>query len=163
MQSHPLTALKVSTLLQTYFFIALKGSTLLQTCLLLGKQVCLQDADCMLAAYYTALPRPGQQPAYFTNPKQCPSVVNCCRHFGGTKLGTGGLARAYGGAARECLRRAEKVIFQRQAMLGMQVKRMHISLAYVPSCLQACCRPFASCLNLRRSRDSATSAEPVLV
>lgn len=44
-----------------------------------------------------------------------------CRHFGGTKLGTGGLARAYGGAARECLQLAEKETFQRQASVSMQV------------------------------------------
>ena len=31
------------------------------------------------------------------------------RHFGGTKLGAGGLVRAYGGAARECLQEAERV------------------------------------------------------
>ena len=31
------------------------------------------------------------------------------RWFGGTKLGAGGLVRAYGGAAAECLRRAERV------------------------------------------------------
>lgn len=28
------------------------------------------------------------------------------RHFGGIKLGTGGLVRAYGGTAAECLRNA---------------------------------------------------------
>jgi hypothetical protein len=32
------------------------------------------------------------------------------RYFGGIKLGTGGLARAYGNAARECLRAAPKMI-----------------------------------------------------
>lgn len=52
-------------------------------------------------------------------------LLNFCRHFGGTKLGTGGLARAYGGAARECLRLAEKVMFQRQATLCMQVTQIH--------------------------------------
>jgi uncharacterized YigZ family protein len=36
-------------------------------------------------------------------------VVLVIRWFGGIKLGTGGLARAYGGAAAECLRTAEKI------------------------------------------------------
>jgi len=35
-------------------------------------------------------------------------VVVVSRWFGGVKLGTGGLARAYGGSAAECLREAEK-------------------------------------------------------
>ncbi len=34
-------------------------------------------------------------------------MVVVTRYFGGTKLGTGGLARAYGGAANEALRTAE--------------------------------------------------------
>ena len=35
-------------------------------------------------------------------------VVVVTRWYGGIKLGVGGLVRAYGGAAAECLRRAEK-------------------------------------------------------
>lgn len=36
-------------------------------------------------------------------------AVVVTRYFGGIKLGAGGLARAYGGAAAECLRLAERV------------------------------------------------------
>lgn len=36
-------------------------------------------------------------------------VVVVTRWFGGVKLGTGGLARAYGGCAAQCLRQAKKV------------------------------------------------------
>ena len=36
-------------------------------------------------------------------------VVVVTRWFGGIKLGAGGLVRAYGGAAAECLRRAERI------------------------------------------------------
>ena len=35
-------------------------------------------------------------------------MVVVTRYFGGIKLGAGGLVRAYGGVAAECLRRAEK-------------------------------------------------------
>jgi len=37
------------------------------------------------------------------------AVVVVTRWYGGIKLGAGGLARAYGGTAAECLRQAEKV------------------------------------------------------
>ncbi|WP_242108085.1 IMPACT family protein [Luteimonas aquatica] len=37
------------------------------------------------------------------------AVVVVTRWYGGIKLGAGGLIRAYGGAAAECLRRAERV------------------------------------------------------
>ena len=43
-------------------------------------------------------------------------VVMVARYFGGTKLGRGGLIRAYGGCAAKCLRRAE-------------LMRMHPSMA----------------------------------
>ena len=67
-------------------------------------------------------------------------MLSCCRHFGGTKLGTGGLARAYGGAARECLRSAEKVVFQRQATLCMQVKiHYNLKICMCTGWLEALC------------------------
>ena len=36
-------------------------------------------------------------------------AVLVVRHFGGIKLGSGGLVRAYGGCAAECLRTATKI------------------------------------------------------
>lgn len=41
-------------------------------------------------------------------------VVLVIRWFGGIKLGTGGLARAYGGTAAECLRVADKVVLREE-------------------------------------------------
>lgn len=37
-------------------------------------------------------------------------MVVITRYFGGIKLGAGGLIRAYGGVARNCLRNAETVV-----------------------------------------------------
>ena len=44
-------------------------------------------------------------------------VVVVTRYFGGVKLGAGGLARAYGGVAAECLRRARILEIQPQRRL----------------------------------------------
>lgn len=44
-------------------------------------------------------------------------VVVVTRYFGGIKLGAGGLARAYGGVASECLRRAPVLELQPQKRL----------------------------------------------
>src|SRR3546814_18600171 len=47
-------------------------------------------------------------------------VVVVTRWFGGIKLGAGGLVRAYGGTAAECLRRAERV-----ALVDMRELDLH--------------------------------------
>jgi uncharacterized YigZ family protein len=48
------------------------------------------------------------------------AVVVVTRWFGGVKLGAGGLVRAYGGAAAECLRTAVRVPIVAMAKLGMR-------------------------------------------
>jgi uncharacterized YigZ family protein len=53
-------------------------------------------------------------------------VVVVTRWYGGIKLGTGGLARAYGGSAAECLRLAE-----RRAIVPMARLSLHCSFADV--------------------------------
>ena len=47
-------------------------------------------------------------------------MVVVTRWYGGIKLGAGGLVRAYGGAAAECLRQAE-----RRPLVAMQALTMH--------------------------------------
>ena len=47
------------------------------------------------------------------------AVVMVTRWYGGIKLGAGGLARAYGGTAAECLRLAERVPIVMMARLGV--------------------------------------------
>ncbi len=46
-------------------------------------------------------------------------VVVVTRWYGGIKLGAGGLVRAYGGTAAECLRRAERVPIVMMATLAL--------------------------------------------
>lgn len=53
-------------------------------------------------------------------------MVVVARWFGGTRLGVGGLVRAYGGVAAECLRTAQRVPIIPQAEL-------HISCAFADS------------------------------
>ncbi|KAJ0781225.1 putative ribosomal protein S5 domain 2-type [Helianthus annuus] len=43
------------------------------------------------------------------------------RHFGGIKLGTGGLVRAYGGVAAECLKNAPTRLIKSQVPMGVEV------------------------------------------
>jgi uncharacterized YigZ family protein len=47
-------------------------------------------------------------------------VVVVTRWYGGIKLGAGGLARAYGGTAAECLRLAERVLIVTMVRLGVR-------------------------------------------
>ncbi len=61
-------------------------------------------------------------------------IVVVTRWFGGIKLGAGGLVRAYGGAAAECLRRAERraLIPMREVALSSpfdELGHVHAALA----------------------------------
>ncbi len=53
----------------------------------------------------------------------CDTVVAVARYFGGVKLGTGGLTRAYGGVAAAALALAPR----REVLLG---RRFHLDLGY---------------------------------
>ncbi|XP_055832028.1 uncharacterized protein LOC129900958 [Solanum dulcamara] len=48
-------------------------------------------------------------------------MVVIIRHFGGIKLGTGGLVRAYGGVAAECLRNAPTCLIKSKVPMGLEV------------------------------------------
>ncbi|KAJ1268884.1 hypothetical protein BS78_07G167000 [Paspalum vaginatum] len=48
-------------------------------------------------------------------------MVVVIRYFGGIKLGTGGLVRAYGGVASECLKDAPTCLMKPKARVGMEV------------------------------------------
>ncbi|XP_072983024.1 uncharacterized protein [Typha latifolia] len=48
-------------------------------------------------------------------------MVVVIRYFGGIKLGTGGLVRAYGGVALECLKGASTCLVKPKAPIGMEV------------------------------------------
>ena len=56
---------------------------------------------------------------------QCMVIVT--RYFGGTKLGIGGLIRAYGGTAAQCLDQAEIVEIKPMATLRIRVPFEHVS------------------------------------
>ena len=63
-------------------------------------------------------------------------VVVVTRWYGGIKLGAGGLVRAYGGSAAECLRRAERV-----PLVVMRVLELHApfdDIGAVHSALAGC-------------------------
>ena len=50
------------------------------------------------------------------------------RWYGGIKLGAGGLVRAYGGTAAECLRRAERLPIVAMARLGVRCDFAELAL-----------------------------------
>jgi uncharacterized YigZ family protein len=57
-------------------------------------------------------------------------VVGVIRYFGGTKLGAGGLMRAYGGAAAEALRTAERTLESPRIQIMAAVGFEHVSVLY---------------------------------
>lgn len=57
-------------------------------------------------------------------------VVGVIRYFGGTKLGTGGLVRAYGGTAAEALRQADRKTESPRVELIAEVAFEHMGSLY---------------------------------
>ena len=57
-------------------------------------------------------------------------MVVVVRYYGGVKLGTGGLVRAYGGTAAECLRAAPRLTVRPRQTLTVSVPFEHLSALY---------------------------------
>lgn len=57
-------------------------------------------------------------------------MVVVVRYYGGVKLGTGGLVRAYGGTAAECLRTAAQVQVRPRVTVRVSVGFEHLSTLY---------------------------------
>ncbi|MBI2396420.1 MAG: YigZ family protein [Xanthomonadales bacterium] len=57
-------------------------------------------------------------------------VVVVTRWFGGIKLGAGGLVRAYGGAAAECLRTAPRQLRERMCEVELNLGFAHLGAAH---------------------------------
>ncbi len=57
-------------------------------------------------------------------------LVVVTRFFGGTKLGAGGLARAYGGTAAKCLRQAPKLEIKEKIVLNVGIPFSAIGVLY---------------------------------
>nr|WP_256488269.1 YigZ family protein [Deinococcus sp. HSC-46F16] len=57
-------------------------------------------------------------------------MVAVVRFYGGVKLGTGGLVRAYGGTAAECLRTAPRLEVRPRQKLTARVPFEHLSVLY---------------------------------
>ncbi|GAB2278765.1 hypothetical protein Dimus_013440 [Dionaea muscipula] len=57
-------------------------------------------------------------------------MVVVIRYFGGIKLGTGGLVRAYGGVASECLRNAPTCLIKSKIPMGVEVSFDLLGLLY---------------------------------
>ncbi|MPY67170.1 YigZ family protein [Deinococcus sp. SDU3-2] len=57
-------------------------------------------------------------------------MVVVVRFYGGVKLGTGGLVRAYGGTAAECLRTAPRLEVRPRQPLTVRVPFEHLSVLY---------------------------------
>ncbi|KAF7011209.1 hypothetical protein CFC21_025540 [Triticum aestivum] len=57
-------------------------------------------------------------------------MVVVIRYFGGIKLGTGGLVRAYGGVAAECLKDAPTCLVKPKARVGMEVPFDLLGMVY---------------------------------
>ncbi|XAR73473.1 hypothetical protein NMG60_11007447 [Bertholletia excelsa] len=57
-------------------------------------------------------------------------MVVVIRYFGGIKLGTGGLVRAYGGVAAECLKNAPTCLVKSKVSMGLEVSYDLLGVVY---------------------------------